>query len=56
MACAGFILAGAEKILGGGRIYLPPPVFVSAPPADFDSAPGAEQTRGGQKTFVHQKH
>ena len=57
VACAGFILAGAENLFRGGqnrarsarKNFLPPPVFVSAPPAEFDSAPGAEHTRGGQK-------
>ena len=61
MACAGFILAGAEKKFRGAekksggaesrpkgaKNFSAPPVFVSAPPAEFDSAPGAEQTRGG---------
>ena len=61
VACAGFILAGAEKIFRGGRknnrggrlahegrekIFCPPCFFLP-PPAEFNSAPGAEQTRGG---------
>ena len=57
MACPGFILAGEEKKLGGaeknsggaesrlkGANYFLPP-----PPAEFDSAPEAEQARGGRK-------
>ena len=65
MACAGFILAGAEKKFRGGRKKIRggriaaegrekifcPPVFVSAPPAEFDSANGAEQTRGGAENL-----
>ena len=61
MACAGFILAGAENIFRGGikksggaesrprgaKNFSAPPVFYSAPPAEFHSAPGAEPTRGG---------
>ena len=43
MACAGFILAGAEKVFRGGRLA-PPPVFCSAP--------GAEQTRGGAENLT----
>ena len=39
VACAGFILAGAEKK------FLPPP-------AEFNSAPGAEQTRGGAENLI----
>ena len=45
----------AEKKLGGAesqRILSAPPFF-SAPPAEFDSAPGAEQTRVGQKTLSY---
>ena len=56
MACAGFILTGAEKNLRGGRkkirgenflpplfSFLPPPAeFDYAPPAEFDFAPPAE--------------
>ena len=40
MACAGFILAGAEKKSGGAEKFF-------CPPAEFDPAPGAEPTRGG---------
>ena len=54
VACAGFILAGAEKKSGGAeshpkgaKKFSAPTVFVFAPPAEFDSAPGAEHTRGG---------
>ena len=64
VACAGFILAGAEKKfrrgrkkIRGGRLAKKnsaPPVFFSAPPAEFNSAPGAEQTKGGgQKTLLY---
>ena len=56
MAFAGFILAGAENNLRGGRKksggadsrpkgakkISAPPVFFSAPPAEFDYAPPAE--------------
>ena len=58
MACAGFILAGAETFFRGGRlapegrekifcppcfVFCPPPAeFDSAPPAEYDSAPSAE--------------
>jgi hypothetical protein len=28
-------------------------IFNSAPPTEFDSAPGPEQTRGGQKTILY---
>ena len=49
MACAGFILAGAEIHLRGGRLApegreknFCPPVFFSAPPAEFNYAPPAE--------------
>ena len=69
MACAGFILAGAENFFRGGRKksggaeshpkgakkFSAPPVFVSAPPAEFDSAPGAEQTRGGAENLCTPK-
>ena len=58
MACAGFILARAENFFRegrkkSGRSESRPkgakkksarPIFVSAPLAEFDSAPGAEQT------------
>ena len=43
VVCAGFILAGAEKKSGG---------FNSAPLAEFNSAPGAEQTRGGAENLI----
>ena len=64
MACAGFILAAAENILGGAEYksrgakkFLPPCFyFAPPPPAEFDSAPGAEQTReGGAKNLCIQK-
>jgi hypothetical protein len=49
VACAGFMLAGSEFFFRGVRIapegrenfFCPPP------PAEFESAPGAEPTRGG---------
>ena len=51
VACAGFILAGAEKKcrwgrkkIRGGRI--------APPPAEFKSAPRAEQTRGADFFFI----
>ena len=65
MACAGFILAGAEKKLRGGRNKIrggrlaspvffsaPPAEFDYAPPAEFDSAPGAELTGGGAENLI----
>ena len=65
VACAGFILAWAENFFRGGqkkirggriapegsKIFFCPPLFVSAPPAEFDSAPGAEQTRGWEENL-----
>ena len=47
VACAGFILAGAEKKIRGGRIAPEVCKKNSAPPAKFDSTPGAEPTRRG---------
>ena len=48
MACAEFILAEAEKKIVGA-------IKFSAPLAEFNSSPGAEQTRGGggQKTLFY---
>ena len=53
VACAEFILARAEKIWGGAEKKLggadsrpKGAKKFSAPPAEFDSAPGAELTRG----------
>ena len=58
VACAGFILAGAENYFRGGRKKSggaesrPKGAKKnSAPPAEFDSAPGAEQTRGGAENL-----
>ena len=53
VACAGFILAGQENEIMGGRkkmgggqnhakFFSAPPVFFSAPPAEINSAPPAE--------------
>ena len=62
MAFAGFILAGAENNLrggrkksGGGRLAPEGRTKFSAPPAEFDFAPMAELTRGGggQKTLLY---
>ena len=54
MACPGFILAGAEKNIwgakknsGGAESRPKGTNFFSAPPPEFDSAPGAELARGG---------
>ena len=47
MACAGYILAGAEKKSGGADSRPKGAKKFSAPLAEFDSAPGAEQSRGG---------
>jgi len=53
-----FVFWEAEKKSGGAELrpkaaknFSAPPVFVSAPPAEFDSAPGAEQTRGGAENL-----
>ena len=58
MACAGFILAGAEKNFrgaekksGGAESRPKGAKFFSAPPAEFDSAPRAEHTRGGAENL-----
>ena len=48
MACPGFILAGAEKNIRWSRNFSVPPRKNSASPAEFDSAPRAEQERGGR--------
>ena len=52
------IEGGAEKKSGeaesspkGAKFFSAPPVFVFASPAEFDSAPGAEQTRGGAENL-----
>ena len=63
MACAGFILAGAEKKIRGSRIvperrekFSAPPVFFPAPPqAEFNSAPVAEETRGGAENLIRER-
>ena len=61
VACAGFILAGAEKYIRLGRIKIrwgritpegrktvSAPFKKNLPPlAEFNSAPGTEQARGG---------
>ena len=61
VACPGFILAGEEKKLGGAeknsggaesrpkgaKFCSAPPTKNSASSTEFDSAPGAEQARGG---------
>ena len=65
VACTGFILAGAEFFFmgaeknQGGRLApegrkkkFCPPLFFSAPPAEFNSAPGAEQARGGAENLI----
>ena len=44
-------LGGAESRPKEAKKISAPPVFVSAPPAEFDSAPGAEQTRGGAENL-----
>ena len=41
VVCAGFILAGQNRARRSRKNVLPPP------PAEFESAPGAEPTRGG---------
>ena len=50
MACAGFILAGAEKKSGGAESRPKGAKIFSAPPV-FISAPGAEQTKGGAENL-----
>ena len=52
MACAGFILAGAEFFLGGAESRPKGAKKNSAPPAEFDSAPEEEQTRGGAENLI----
>ena len=57
VACAGFILAEAENIFRRGKKnqegqnhakkFSAPLIFILPPPAEFDSAPGVEPTRGG---------
>ena len=48
MVCPGFIIARAEKNIRWGRITPEGGTKIfSAPPAEFDSALGAEQARGG---------
>ena len=42
VACAGFILAGAEKNLRGGRKKIRGGRLAYAPPAEFDFAPPAD--------------
>ena len=50
VACAGFVLAGTEKNIRWGRQkFSVPPKKKSAPTPEFDSAPGVEQAREGQK-------
>ena len=47
-ACTGFFLGLAEYFFRGGRAEsLPKSAKKISPPTEFDSAPGAEQTRGG---------
>ena len=49
------LLGVAEKKSGGAgaKKISAPPCYFSAPPAEFNSAPGAEQTRRGQKTLLY---
>ena len=71
VACAGFILAGAEKKFRGGRKkirggriapegrekFFCPPCFCFCPPQQNSILPrGQNRQEGGQKTFVYQKH
>ena len=55
VACARFILAGADNFFRGGRKEIRGGRLApedSAPPAEFNSAPGAEQTRGGAENLI----
>ena len=52
VACAGFILAGAENEFRGGRKKFRGAKIFSAPPAEYDSAPGAEQTREEAENLI----
>ena len=60
LACAGFILAGAEKKTrfgqkknqGGAESRPKGAKISSAPRAEFDFAPGAEQTGGGAENLI----
>ena len=53
VACAGFIIAGADKNIRWGRKKVrwgritPGGLEIFFPPAELNSAPGAEQARGG---------
>ena len=65
VACAGFILAGAENIFRGGRIapegrkkiFCLPCFNFCHPPGRIRFCPwGRTDKRGGRKTFLYQKH
>ena len=56
MACSGFIISGAEKILGWAESWPKDVKILSAHPAELDSALGAEHAREGAESKRREKH